>query len=401
MSSKNKKWIHKRHLRFKKFLYVLLKSKTKKGFGYTWEDFDDINNRNYLILYNHVTNFDQFMLGYSFKDVPIYYVATEDLFSIPFVSPLIKFLVNPIPFKKSTNDVRAVMNCVKVAKEGGSIAIAAEGNRTYSGTTESIKSSIAKLVKSLKLPIAFFIIEGGYGVKPRWANDERTGHMHGCVKKVLEYEDYKDLSNDELYNIIKENLYQDDTQINDTYRSKHQAEYLERVLYVCPKCGLSKFESKGDKVHCIHCDLEATYNEHAKFESNDPNFKFKTVKEWYDYQNAFINNLDLMNYEGIIYQDEVKLFKVIVYKRKQRIAKCKMIMYKDHYEFVHKKFKLELSFDEVYAASVLGKNKCNIYIGDDVYQVKSSNRFNACKYVNIYYRYKNIKENNNEQFLGL
>ncbi|MCR5422046.1 MAG: 1-acyl-sn-glycerol-3-phosphate acyltransferase [Bacilli bacterium] len=401
MSKKDNKWIHKRHLRFKKFLYVLLKSTTKNRFGYTWEDFDDINNRNYLILYNHVTNFDQFMLGYSFKDVPIYYVATEDLFSIRFVSPLIKHLVNPIPFRKSTNDIRAVMNCVKVAKEGGSIAIAAEGNRTYSGTTESIKPSIAKLVKALKLPIAFFIIEGGYGVKPRWADDERTGHMHGCVKKVLEYEDYKDLSNEELYEVLKSNLYHDDTVIEDTYKSKHQAEYLERVLYVCPKCGLSKFHSKKDKLKCVHCDLELTYNEKAKFEAQDENFKFKTVKEWYDYQNDFINNFDLMNYDGIIYRDKVKLSKVIVYKKKQKIAKCDLIMYKDHYEFVAKKKQITLSFDDVYATSVLGKNKFNVYIGDDVYQIKADKRFNAVKYVNIYYRYKNLKENNHEQFLGL
>ena len=144
-----------------------------------------------------------------------------------------------------------------------------------------------------------------------------------------------------------------------------------------------------------------TYNDKAKFESNDEIFKFKTVKEWYDYQNDFINNFDLMNYDNIIYRDKVKLSKVIVYKKKQKIAKCDLIMYKDRYEFVSKKKQIVLKFDDVYATSVLGKNKFNVYIGDDVYQIKADKRFNAVKYVNIYYRYKNIKENNNEQFLGL
>ena len=64
-------------------------------------------------------------------------------------------------------------------------------------------------------------------------------------------------------------------------------------------------------MRCVHCDLELTYNKHAKFEADDPDFKFKTVKEWYDYQNDFINNSDLMNYDGIIYHDKVKLSKVI------------------------------------------------------------------------------------------
>ena len=51
---------------------------------------------------------------------------------------------------------------------------------------------------------------------------------------------------------------------------------------------------------------------------------------------------------------------------------------------------------------VLGRNKANIYIGDKVYQLKGDKRFNALKYVHIYYRYKNITKGNEcEQFLGL
>jgi len=49
----------------------------------------------------------------------------------------------------------------------------------------------------------------------------------------------------------------------------------------------------------------------------------------------------------------------------------------------------------------LGKNKLNIYYGDKLYQLKGSKRFNALKYLHFYYRYKNIKEDNNDKFLGL
>ena len=82
-----------------------------------------------LILLNHQTPFDQFFVGMHFRD-PVYYMATEDIFSNGWVSKLIKFLVAPIPIKKQTTDVQAVMNCIKVVREGGSIAIAPEGNRT-------------------------------------------------------------------------------------------------------------------------------------------------------------------------------------------------------------------------------------------------------------------------------
>ena len=60
-----------------------------------------------------------------------------------------------------------------------------------------------------------------------------------------------------------------------------------------------------------------------------------------------------------------------------------------------------LPFSEITAVSVLGRNKLNIYHGSDVYQFKGSKRFNALKYVNFYYRHKNIVRNNDEKFLGI
>ena len=63
---------------------------------------------------------------------------------------------------------------------------------------------------------------------------------------------------------------------------------------------------------------------------------------------------------------------------------------------------MSFPFEEISAVSVLGRNKLNIYFDKHVYQVKSDKRFNALKYVNMYYHYKNIsKGDTNEQFLGL
>ena len=63
---------------------------------------------------------------------------------------------------------------------------------------------------------------------------------------------------------------------------------------------------------------------------------------------------------------------------------------------------LTFSFSEVTAVSVLGRNKLNIYHGSSTYQFKGSKRFNAMKYVNFYYRYKNISRGESDNtFLGL
>ena len=63
---------------------------------------------------------------------------------------------------------------------------------------------------------------------------------------------------------------------------------------------------------------------------------------------------------------------------------------------------LEFPFAEVTAVAVLGRNKLNIYHDNIVYQLKGGKRFNALKYVNIYFRHKNISKGDEDgKFLGL
>ena len=77
-------------------------------------------------------------------------------------------------------------------------------------------------------------------------------------------------------------------------------------------------------------------------------------------------------------------------------------LYGDRVEFSGLDEDMTLMFDDISAVSVLGRNKLNIYYGDKVYQLKGNKRFNALKYVNIYYHYVNIKDGKPEElFLGL
>ena len=58
--------------------------------------------------------------------------------------------------------------------------------------------------------------------------------------------------------------------------------------------------------------------------------------------------------------------------------------------------------EELTAVTVLGRNKLNIYTQKKVLQFKGDKHFNALKYVNLYYRYKNIHQGGeNGEFLGL
>jgi len=401
---KQEKWIKPRHRVITKVAELILRPYTEWKYGIHVEKFKDQGDRPYLVLYNHQTGFDQFFVGMAWNG-PVYYLATEDIFSLGWLSSLLRWAVEPIPIRKQTKDIAAVKTCYKVAKEGGTIAIAPEGNRTYSGKTEYMSPAIASMAKMINLPIALFRIEGGYGVQPRWSDVTRKGKMRAYVSRVIEPEEYKKLSNEELAAVIEEGLYVNEAIADAQFYSEKRAEYLERAIYVCPFCGLSEFESNGNEMECKKCHRKVVYGVDKTLKGKGYEHPFQFVNEWYEYQQDYMNALDVTAFtEESLYKDSAMISEVILYKRKEKLRETANIhLYGDKIIIDEgTSEELKFPFSEVTAVSVLGKNKANIYHDKRVYQLKGSERFNALKYVNIYYRYKNISRGETDvKFLGL
>lgn len=400
---KKKTWIKTRHKIVMSIVRFVLRPYCCLKFGFRAVKFREQGDRAYLILYNHQTSFDQFLLGMSFSG-PIYYMATEDIFSLGWISKLLRWLVAPIPIRKQTTDITAVMNCLKVAREGGTICIAPEGNRTYSGRTEYMNPAIAALAKKMKLPIALYRFEGGYGVQPRWTDSNRRGKMRGYVSRVIEPEEYAKLTPEALSAMIAEGLYVDENVADGLFKSQKRAEYLERCIYVCPFCGLSEFESHGNEATCKKCGRTVTYGEDKRISGAGFKFPFEFFGQWYDYQNRFVNDLDTTELTvEPLFRDRAVFSEVIVYKKKVPLRKdCAVSLYGDRIVLDEGSGnEMVLPFAEITAAACLGRNKLNVYHGKQVYQFKGGKRFNAVKYVNLYFRYKNIMKGEGDQFLGL
>ena len=403
-TKQKKKWVLFRHKVIRNILYVLLVPYIYFAYGIKVEKFKEQGNRAYLVLLNHQTPFDQFFVGMAFRG-PVYYVATEDIFSLGWISKVIRWLIAPIPIRKQTTDITAVMNCIRVAREGGTIAMAPEGNRTYSGRTEYMNPAVAGLAKKMKLPIALYRIEGGYGAEPRWSDKIRKGPMRGYVAQVIEPEAYNAMTNEELVEAIAKGLMVEEGNAGGPYRSKHKAEYLERMVYVCPFCGLSKFESHGNEVSCLSCGRTITYGEDKSLTGVGFELPFRFATQWYDYQSDFVNHLDVTQMtQQPLFRDVANVSEVIVYKEKLLLREnANIALYGDRMVFDEgTQTELVMPFEKMDAIAVLGRNKLNIYFEKKVYQLKGDKRFNALKYVNICYRCKNIlRGDNDDQFLGI
>ena len=396
------RWCLPRHKRLRKLIWLPVWLLTHLCYPVKIENAPD--DRQALILFNHQTALDQFLVALAFPQ-PVYFVASEDLFSIGPLARAMEYVVAPIPIKKQATDIRAVKTCLRAAKEGGTLAIAPEGNRTYSGRACHMNPAIGSLAKKLGLPVLLFRIEGGYGVHPRWSDSVRRGPMRAYVSERIEPEELKKLRPEELCERIRKGLAVDETRIPGRYRGKNKAEFIERMLYVCPKCGLARFESKGDTVRCLSCGLEVRYEEDKTLACADPAFPYRFAADWYAGQEDFVNGLDTRDWtDKPLFRDEAELSRVVLYRRKELLRKkAAVALYGDRIVLDEgTPDELRLPFEELGTVTVLGKNKLNLYHGETIYQLKGGKRFNALKYVQICARSRNIVRGDfDDKFLGL
>ncbi|MCR4668323.1 MAG: 1-acyl-sn-glycerol-3-phosphate acyltransferase [Clostridia bacterium] len=406
-----RQWVLKRHSIIYKLAYPVIKALCRILYpGLEIVPFPEGRTGQYIYLYNHQTPLDQFFISI-INGKPVYHIATEDIMSNGWVSRLLAWTVAPIPILKQMKDTRAVKNCITVVKQGGSIAVAPEGNRTFSGRTTNFNIGIVKLIKLLKLPAAVLRIEGGYGVEPRWAGNRRRGKIKAYVSEVITPEEYSAMDTEEFFERLKTSLWVDESVPGGEYLSKAPAEYLERLFYVCPDCGFSAFESKGGTVSCSGCGRSFRYTEHKELIDLSGKRVFDSIGGWYDYQEAFVNSMDPEDHldEPLFRDAGLALYTVRLYDRKVPVADgVTALLFGDRVEIVGADGETieTILFDETDTITVLGKKKLNIYNGGRVIQIAGGDRFNALKYVNLYYRFKNAQAEKNGgtegvKFLGL
>ena len=363
-----------------------------KKYGYKAENYKLDRKQNYLIICNHSCSLDPFMLGKSFFR-PIYFVASDDLLKNGFISKIMKHTVAPIPIRKGTMDISSIKNCISIAKEGGTIGIFPEGNRTYSGEISYLGINLVKFIRKLDLPLIIYHIDGGYGLDPRWGKKSRRGKgSRGYVQRLLSKEELCSLKDEELLKIINTNLSQEISP-SLRFKSKEKAEYLERVLFVCPKChALETLVSEKNAIKCKCCSLEATYEEDLSFSSNEPSFKFKKVSQWMNYQKEYLKDLAIEENKVLLGDEKVTLISCLEGKEKEVELVGKLQMNSKSFIIKGEK-EIQFFFKDIKQVENQGKHKLLFYIGKDYYEFKGGERFSSYKYYLMFNRINNTLEN--------
>ena len=269
----------KRHLFFWRFLKPLTTVFVCLKFKYTYEKAKDLPE-NYIVLSNHVTDYDMLLVAASFKN-QMYFVGSEHIARWKLLYKFLKYAFEPILRYKGTLGASTVKDVLKAAREGKRVCLFAEGARCWDGVTREILPSTGKMIKTARCALVTYKITGGYFISPRWSGpNTRRGHLHGAPVRVYTAEELAGMSVDQINAIIVNDLHEDayERQLAEpkAYKGKRLAEGMEDFLFICPECGeVDSLKSGGDRVTCARCGLAFRYTEYGMLEG----LPFQTMKE--------------------------------------------------------------------------------------------------------------------------
>ena len=377
-----------RHAIINKFVGLFLHPILKKKFNLKVEK-SDLKGP-FLVLCNHTTDYDAFFIAKSFKP-HIYFVMSDHISSMK-VGKLIKYLVSPIPITKSTIDATTVKNIFEIVKSGGSVGIFPEGNKSFSGEMSEMKPSIAKLVKKLQIPLVIYNIEGGYFSSPRWSKVKRKGEVNGRIRRVVTPEEYNNMSNDELFNLIKDklrvNAYETQQRNPIEFNADNdRAKNIESFMYVCPECkNISSLYGECNVVKCNNCDYHAEYTTYGYLDGG----KFTRLDQYDKWQKDYIYSLNFDSYKDdqVITSDTG--FEVSIKKDNYKNVELGIFdfaLYKDKFIMLAEDEKNEdiiIPLQIITGYAIEGMNGLQLSLSDGrVYRTKNKKPVSALKYTNL------------------
>ena len=262
-----------------------------------------------IVISNHVTDFDPFLVAMSFPDKQLYYVASEHIFRLPVASKIITLLLDPIARKKGDSGFGTVREILRRVKQGHSIGLFAEGDCSWNGRTGPIPPATGKMVRSSGATLVTYRLEGGYFTSPRWGRGIRRGRMRGHVVGVYPPQELRKMKGPEITALIArdvcENAWERQKAEPTRYHTRFRAERLERALFLCPGCRrVGTLQSHDDTIRCTHCGKEIRMQEDYTFEQGAD---FPTVAEWDDWQHEALR-CDNFAHGETLFDDAVTAF---------------------------------------------------------------------------------------------
>ena len=262
-----------------------------------------------IVLANHGAFIDFAYAGTLLKkDAPNFIVARM-YFYRKIVGNILR-AVGCFPKSMFTTDTESAMNCIRVIKRGGVLAMMPEARLSTVGKFEDIQSSTFDFIKKMGVHVYVINIHGDYLAKPKWGYGIRRGSLvESELSLLFTPEDIASLSTAEIEKKTIDALYYDELEWlkerpDVRYRSKRMAEGLENILTRCPECnGRYTLKAKGSDLYCEKCSLKVKLDQRYRF---DEGFRFESFPDWYEWQKEEMRR-EILADESFYLESEVTL----------------------------------------------------------------------------------------------
>ncbi len=401
----------------------------KLAFNYRFEPIKEVEGP-MIVVANHNCDLDPVMVGLACPHM--YFVASEHIFRKPAIAWLLEVFLSPIARRKGSVDASTVMEIRSRIKEGHSIAIFPEGNRSLDGRTGLIHPTTGKLIKAFGATLVTYHLEGGFFTTPRWGFGIRKGRMTGRCVGVYPKEELKKMRPEEILELVRKDLYEDPyiTQEKEKirFRSKAPARGLETALYLCPHCkSIGTLHSTKREIICT-CGYRAEFDEYGYFvkpratdsgqktgvgqdgsersiEAENREIMFNTYTEWYLWQQEEIAKLyaayrDRKSVEQqetqqtggfsldefcVFPNNEVCLYEVGDDERSRPVMSGVLKISTEGLSIVSADGeRREFPFKEIPEISLCGRNKLAFICDGGYYEIKTHKLFNSRLIIRLY-----------------
>ena len=196
--------------------------------------------------------------------------------------------IGAVPRSLMTNDMASVRQMLRLARDGVNMCMFPDPSISLTGDTEGETSpGTYKFLKRLGLTVVGLRHEGSFHTKTPWGRGIRRGRVDTRAFILFTPEELKSLPEAEgearLKALVEDRVLEPRAR-GAAYKSKHMAEGLEKLFFLCPHCGgRGTLASRGARVRCQSCGRGGTLNEYYEL-SWDHGEGPGTLSAWYELQ---------------------------------------------------------------------------------------------------------------------
>ncbi len=275
-------------------------------------------------------------------------------------------------------------------KAGIPVGIHAEGGTSVNGETGFISEHTGQLVKDSGVALITFRFTGGYLRSPRWSKSNRRGPLYGKVINEYSAQELSKLSVKEITDIIRRdtfvNVYDEQRKIMGKYRGKNLAEYVERILFMCPSCNtIGELHSHDDLLKCDKCGYTVRYGEDAFFHDAGSGLVFDNICDWDKWQIKSWKDIVLSAKDGEkIFEEKGQIIYEINGSEKNLVCdSAALCIYKDSFHIIPENGdeKTIIPFDKIKKVQLALKDSLLLIDDKNYFEIRCGVPRAASKYV--------------------